>query len=322
MSEERNLTQSFEALFNDLENDYLADEKPLLAHYTTVQTLEKILLNNELWMANPLFMNDHEELRWGIQNGVDEFYQNEAIRSYLEETNSLEEFSFQVNWQLEKFDKEQAFDTYIFCLSRHTRGDQDGKLSMWRGYGAQGDGVAIVFDTSKMPQDEESPLLVAPVAYASHADRHKKLKELADHFARIISEIRISGRDEFFQAVYWLFERLKLFAIYTKHEGFIEEQEWRVVYMPHRDTEKLFHDRRHYITNGRGVEPKLRLKFGRNEPGLHPDLNFDELVHEIILGPSHASILAEKSIKRMVELLKRDALVEKIRASGIPFRRQ
>lgn len=35
-----------------------------------------------------------------------------------------------------------------------------------------------------------------------------------------------------------VFERLKLFALFTKHDGFKEEKEWRVVYLSERDTGK------------------------------------------------------------------------------------
>ncbi|MGE7471056.1 DUF2971 domain-containing protein [Bosea sp. NPDC003192] len=192
---------------------------------------------------------------------------------------------------------------------------------MWRGYGANGDGAAIVFNTENLPRDQESPLIIAPVAYATRERRREMLKELADRFAEIISNHKIITKHEFINAVFYLFDRLKLFSIYTKHSGFSEEQEWRVVYMPDRDTINKFKDKRHYITNGRGVEPKLRLTFGTGESGLHPDLKLDDLIHEIILGPSHASVLAERSIKRMIELLGRETLIPKVRASTIPYRK-
>ena len=41
-------------------------------------------------------------------------------------------------------------DTYVFCLSEHAKDDTDGLLSMWRGYGGNGNGAAIVFDAGKL----------------------------------------------------------------------------------------------------------------------------------------------------------------------------
>ena len=39
---------------------------------------------------------------------------------------------------------------------------------------------------------------------------------------------------------YYFFQRLKMFAIFSKHLGFGEEREWRVVYMRDRDPAKVF----------------------------------------------------------------------------------
>jgi hypothetical protein len=51
----------------------------------------------------------------------------------------------------------------LFCLSEHAKDDTDGRLSMWRGYGGNGNGAAIVFDTAKIAAREESPLVIAHV---------------------------------------------------------------------------------------------------------------------------------------------------------------
>jgi hypothetical protein len=57
----------------------LLDEKPLLAHYTSVEVLEKIIQNKEIWFSNPLFMNDWEEMRFGMIEGMRAFHQSEAV---------------------------------------------------------------------------------------------------------------------------------------------------------------------------------------------------------------------------------------------------
>ncbi len=60
----------FAPLWDDLRpEDAFNVKKPLLAHYTTVQTLERILTTNEVWFSNPLFMNDLEEVRFGLLEG-------------------------------------------------------------------------------------------------------------------------------------------------------------------------------------------------------------------------------------------------------------
>lgn len=316
--EGRDLTDAFQALFSDIPENSLEHDRPLLAHYTSIDALNKILTSNEIWLANPLFMNDHEELRWGIENGIEEFRINKTLQNYLQETSSAAEFEFQLNWIYKQFDKE-AFDIYLFCLSRHEREEVDGRLSMWRGYGASGDGVAIVFDTSRADERDDLPLILAPVHYASHDERRKWINNLAEQFTDILRDQKVAGRHEYIQAVYWLFQRLKMFALFTKHSGFAEEKEWRLVYFPDRDERKDLHQLRHFITNGRGVEPKLRVPLGKETTVV--GIALDDIIHSIILGPSHSTALAERSVKRMLELIGKEHLVEKTRASAIPFRR-
>ncbi len=49
-----------------LMDDAWVREKPILAHYTSVEVAERIIATETLWFSNPLYMNDYEELRWGI----------------------------------------------------------------------------------------------------------------------------------------------------------------------------------------------------------------------------------------------------------------
>jgi hypothetical protein len=41
----------------------------LLAHYTSIDVIEKILRSEEIWFSNPLFMNDLDEMRFGMLEG-------------------------------------------------------------------------------------------------------------------------------------------------------------------------------------------------------------------------------------------------------------
>src|ERR1700720_1028320 len=64
----------FRPLFADLlEGDSFPAKRPLLAHYTSIPALEAMLRSNEIWLSNPLFMNDMEEVRFGINAGANLF---------------------------------------------------------------------------------------------------------------------------------------------------------------------------------------------------------------------------------------------------------
>ena len=145
------------------------------------------------------------------------------------------------------------------------------------------------------------------------------LNNLLSTFANILSTADIPN-EKLYLAAHSLFERIKLFALYTKHQGFKEEDEWRIVYLPERDREKKLEPMFHYSINSRGIEPKLRFKVLPIEGLTADDLSIAKITDRIILGPSISSPIAIASIKRMFDLLKQPDLKSKVCASTIPFR--
>lgn len=119
------------------------DKRPLLAHYTSLGTLEKMMSNDEHWLSNPLNMNDIEELVFGINQGANEFRSNELLKKACGDENYFSLMSF-FNFYYESYDEKHVFDTYVMCFSEYESGDNDGLLSMWRGYGEDGAGAAVV----------------------------------------------------------------------------------------------------------------------------------------------------------------------------------
>ena len=54
------------------------------------------------------------------------------------------------------------------CFSVYAPDDTDGLLSMWRGYGEDGTGAAVVFDSSKLIVTEgRTPFVLAKVEYGT-----------------------------------------------------------------------------------------------------------------------------------------------------------
>lgn len=138
---------AFDPLWQDIENSYPA-KRPRLAHYTSIATLERIMANDEIWFSNPLYMNDMEELRFGMREGAIAFRKHSEIKAacrQLQYYRLLTEFDN----RFEQFNNDHAFDTYIFCTAEHDNNTTDGLLSMWRGYGGNGNGAAIIFDTAQ-----------------------------------------------------------------------------------------------------------------------------------------------------------------------------
>jgi hypothetical protein len=297
----------------------LANDPPLLAHYTSIKVMENILQNSEVWFSNPLFMNDLQEMRFGLNLGSSLFSNAELLKraAISDARAALLQQAFSHYYQ--SFDNQDAFDTYVFCLSEHDKSHTDGLLSMWRGYGQHGSGVAIVFDTAKITMVPTSPLIISKVSYGSNEDRSSELEQLLRQWAEICAQANLA-EDKLHLAAHAAFTLIKTFALATKHKGFSEEAEWRVIYYPERDRAGALKNSLGYHIGERGVEPKLKYPIGHIAGVSAPDLALDRLMHSIILGPSVSSPLAKRSIQRMLENIDRSQLTARLRTSGIPLR--
>lgn len=111
-----------------------------------------------------------------------------------------------------------------------------------------------------------------------------------------------------------------MFALFTKHRGFAEEDEWRIVYLPDRDPDKKAQSMFHYLIGARGIEPKLRFKIAP-VPGLTADdLSLHKIIERIIVGPSISSPMAKAAVLRMLDILNQPELKPRVYVSTIPFR--
>ena len=293
----------------------------LLAHYTTLSALEGIATSKELWFSHPFVMNDHEEVAFGLNLGTTAVMNDVVLKAALGSRERVTAFIDSFLGYRAHYDQNFLFDTYVFCLSDHDPdNDEDGRLSMWRAYGGDGAGAAIIFDTSKLRSEQSSPLILDEVKYLSSAQRNlwaagfvATIGALAVRHQLIDTDLPLLAK--------LAFERLTLAAIFSKHQGFSEEREYRVVYMPERDPQGHFRPFLHYHIGPRGAEPRLRMKLAPMAGVLAEDLSLEKLVHHIILGPSRTSPLALGSTARMLRIHSHDRLAATLTYSKIPYRK-
>lgn len=293
--------------------------KPLLAHYTSIAVVESVLTTNELWFSNPLLMNDLEEVQFSVETGRRLVLGNRVIADACNTPARATLFDRQYAAWYDRLARDHIFNTYVMCFSEHKPDDEDGLLSMWRGYGGNGTGAAVVFDTGKLDPIDASALILAKVKYGTQQQREDWIKKLIDRFAGLLARANIPD-DGLWLAAHALFERIKVMALFSKHGGFSEEKEWRVAYDPNRDPEKRMAPMFSYVTGPRGIEPKLKFKVGPIDGFTGKDLSLDGLIERILLGPSVASPLAVAAFNTMLDRLNRSALKGKVRFSRIPFR--
>jgi hypothetical protein len=309
----------FSPLWTDVDSDQtFPSKRPLLAHYTSLDTLERILVSNEMWFSNPLYMNDWEELIFGITEGAAAFRVHKGIRLACGDDSRYAILLEAFEKQLREFDQVHAFDTYIICFCEHDETDTDGILSMWRGYGDNGRGAAVVIDTSKLNAVPESPFIISRVVYGSRKQRVDWIEEKLTQFTDLLKNASVPN-DYLWVAAWVILERLKIFSIFTKHSGFREEREWRFVYLRQRDRSNTFLPMLGYAIGKRGLEPKLKLTVAPFA-GLAADLSLEKLINRIILGPSTSNVFSMQTVIRMLEVLGRNSLTGRISTSSTPFR--
>lgn len=137
-------------------------KRPLLAHYTSLETIEEILKNDEVWFSNPAFMNDVEELKFGMTESLNAFQVHAGIADACGTDIRRKILTDRIPRSYLEYEEVHDFDTYVFCFSERKKDDTDGLLSMWRGYGRNGTGIAFVVDTGRINLNPASPFLIAP----------------------------------------------------------------------------------------------------------------------------------------------------------------
>lgn len=317
----KNYQEIFQPLWSDVDqSSSYPSFRPKLAHYTSIENIENILRTDETWFSNPLNMNDHEELRYVILEARNKFYKSKNLRDAFNDTEQFNNLIKHFEYFFDQFSNKHYLDVYAFCFSEYSESDSDGLLSMWRGYGGNGKGAAIVLDTAKLEPKDGSPFIVAKVVYLSKEIRLKWIDNTLDQLAGIIKAGNLFNDEDLYFAAYYLFERIKLFALFTKHSGFTEEKEWRVVYLKERNSDPEIDKMLGYAKTARGLEPKLKFKFKSLESISTGEFSISSLTHKIILGPAFSSPMARSTFERMLDIVEKPELKEKVSVSDIPFR--
>lgn len=308
-------------LFADAEDGAAPADVPYLAHYTTTQTAEAVLKDQCVWMAHPNNMNDYEELRFGLNLCRSLVWESQLLEAASEKFGLADGLRQAIDACYQELNSKGAFDLYLFCLSEHERpADDEGRLTMWRAYGSNGDGVALVLRMTELQKLQGLPLILSKVHYLTRDQRRQWLVEKIESFATAVTQQPALTAEELFACAHYFIERVLMFSLFTKHEGFHEEKEWRVLYDKRRDPDDKLAHMLGYHHGPSGLEPKLKLRLrdlaidGDGSPDL------DTLVEQIILGPSHNDDLKRMTFNRMLKDIGRAELSSRLAVSTIPFR--
>jgi hypothetical protein len=198
-------------------------------HYTNAETATKIIRGNAVWMRKSSLMKDYREVEHGFQC-LAAAYQNNKQRFCSLLDGMFPGFCAKLEERFSGWMPAFRMDTYITCISEHIEGeDLHGRLSMWRAYGGV-NGVAIVVNGGPFLRPSNAlKAYTSPVAYLNDKDFEIEFIGLLDSIEANRGFILSLGAGAVFDN---MFAAFRYAVLCTKHPGFHEEREWRVVYSP------------------------------------------------------------------------------------------
>jgi Protein of unknown function (DUF2971) len=207
-------------------------------------------------------------------------------------------------------------DTYMTCVSEHLpEEDNHGRLSMWRAYGGP-TGVALVLNSGVMFSESHAlGAYASPVASLGPDAFAVEVMQVARNIEEEAKYIRSLYRE----AVRTIaFDMLRFAVLCTKHPGFHEEREWRVVASPAMHPSPLLVPSVEVV---RGT-PQTVLKIDLQN---HPDqglvgLALPELLNRIIIGPCEFPQVILSAFHRLLEEAGVPEPGGKVVVSAIPLR--
>jgi hypothetical protein len=309
-------------------------------HYTSAETAISIIKNKEFWLRNSLAMNDYSEIAYGEALFRNVFYsESDANRISRETLNFLSDgLHERLADYFEKGANQRRYFTYLISVSEHGPyevkpgmsgnhlEDKYGRLSMWRAYGRDSVGVALVLNPRAFLEPSDAlKAFTRPVVYCEQSD--------FDHLYSSIMLRAHQRADELRQLPDgWFENNLQRFldssALALKHPGFGEEREWRVTYSANPDGEHIddsvFNQtsriKRQFVCLS-GIPQRIyKIPFVDypDEGFVGADIN--SLIEKVIIGPSQYPVVVADAIIMALKGAGVENPDEKIAISNIPLR--
>lgn len=264
-------------------------------HYSSADAAKNILATKEVWFRKTSCMNDFMEVEHGIQCLARAYSgpTGDKLKRTVNEiaSGAVEELENLFSGWVPHFHE----GTYVVCFSEHLHTeDEFGRLSMWRAYGKDA-GVAFVFkNTPFFRTDNTLNVFSSPVAYFNDS-------EFASEFEKIYQNIDASKSDlekfEKEKIVSCLFNAFLFAAVCTKHPGFQEELEWRIIYCPKIFESPFLYKSVETINGHPQIVYKLPLK---NRNGTY-GIEIPEILDRVIIGPSDNAFAVKEALAHLLE---------------------
>ncbi len=308
------------------ENDALRKQffqNQTLAHYTTAENALNIL-KGEIWLRNTRVMNDVAEVQYGasiIQRSLQPGSQTDVEPALRRIGKMLDSVHAGIADEVFADFRQKIWNfvnrTHVTCLSVHRpEKEQNGRLSMWRAYTGNYAGVALVLNPEPFTQLVDDPSFFSvPVSYDTEVELQLKLEGVASAMESSMQFIGAQPR----ALVAWYFSSLlRRIATASKHHGFREEEEWRVMHTRFVDpSDGLSYD----IGTIRGI-PQIvtKLSLRRDGPFASQGLTVANLLRQVIIGPTNYPYVVAEAMQAAMQAAGVEDAGSKIHISEIPLR--
>lgn len=304
-------------------NELLKNGRRLI-HYTSAANAMSICRNNQVWMRNVRCMNDFMEVEHGFQLLQRSFTPpidsetekglravaaavNEIFPGLSEETIKLFE-----GWLPALRNK-----TYVTCLSEHDASENEfGRLSMWRSYSSNQVGVGLVINPLPLYNLSDTfGAFSSPVHYFGDAELRDVFFEVAKNMADNREFLVGQGR-EAIKGIFFLV--LRSVAMCSKHPGFREEQEWRIMHTQGLDDQGALTLDVECIN---GVpQPVFKIPLKDQADGSLTGISIPQLVERVIIGPTQFPLAVYDALVMELEKAGMADAGSKVVYSAIPLR--
>jgi hypothetical protein len=296
-------------------------------HYTSSDTAIKIICGREVWMRKSSCLNDFMEIEHGLDCLCAAYKgQKEAVVRILD--GMFPGFCSGLEKLFDGWVQHFRTDTYLACISEHgsgetrqgggrTRDEEDdiGRLSMWRAYGGKS-GVALVMNGGPFLRPSRAlNAYTSPVAYLDAETFGREFQNWLRGIEGNSAWLQALGEEDVFGRV---FEAFRYAILCTKHPGFREEREWRIIHNPtYERSSRLIRD----IQSVSGIpQPIFKMPL-KNVPedGL-TEVEIPELIDRVIVGPTQFPLAIREALIVSLESAGMKDAANRVFVSDIPLR--
>lgn len=285
-------------------------------HYTRADAAMNILRTKEVWMRKTSCMDDFMEVEHGRECLLAAYDAEEGKKFRAALDRVFQGICAEIEGLFNGWMPHFQTDTYLTCVSEHDDAeDTFGRLSMWRSY-RDTTGVALVMKNGPFLSPSDAlKAYTSPVAYLTDKGLKGELEKIAHALETDLEFLRAQDRQTIVGHVFGAF---KYAVLCTKHPGFREEREWRVIYSPTLEkSDRIVKD---IQVIGGTPQPIYKIPL-RNVPqeGL-VGAEIPELIDRIIIGPTQYPSATREAFAHLLSEAGVDDPASRVFVSDIPLR--